>query len=518
MRTDALHPRSPKGSRAAPRYRDKHVKGAFEVMKFTEISDYPLDGGIATEWIPTAVVSPSQWQVDTRPLSYEHEAILRQPGSPARPSWLGAVFTIAHRYDPEVFDVAIRAWLCRHEAFHTIGDRTAYGEPAAGGVIRRTYREARLGLRRHVVGHVPDGTELARRLTNMFDASLSAHSWPHVRVVSISPLSSVDSDDQFTVVFAADHLVMDAYSIMLSINEIQQFYRGMLLDEEVEVNPVGSHIEFSSIDRETGGAVTPDHPTVAAWDGFSDLPPLLPHDRLPTEIGRPHQTNDGGRQIGYSEYIADGDQARALNTHARAVGVSTQAAVFAAIALACQGVTGDHHTRLVMPWHTRHESRFLTSVGWYVGLAPLHIELGSAATFVDACSAAASGLGVARVHSRVPYRRVTELLGACSAPAFVVSYLDLRRVPGASEWPARRAQALRSEAYSDREVYLWIGRVDDGLTLSARYPATDSAGLVGEFIDLVGETLRVAAAEGFEMSLDQYIARERVPIETTRTA
>ena len=113
---------------------------------------------------------------------------------------------------------------------------------------------------------------------------------------------------------------------------------------------------------------------------------------------------------------------------------------------------------------------------------------------------------------------MTELLGACSAPAFVVSYLDLRRVPGASEWPARRAQALRSEAYSDREVYLWIGRVDDGLTLSARYPATDSAGLVGEFIDLVGETLRVAAAEGFEMSLDQYIARDRVPIETTRTA
>ncbi|MBR7559865.1 hypothetical protein KC218_25290, partial [Mycobacterium tuberculosis] len=85
---------------------------------------------------------------------------------------------------------------------------------------------------------------------------------------------------------------------------------------------------------------------------------------------------------------------------------------------------------------------------------------------------------------------VHELLGSSVTPSFVVSYLDLRRVPGAADWPSQRAQALRSGAYSDREVYLWIGRVDDGLTLSARYPATDAGVLVVDFVGLVAHILR----------------------------
>ncbi len=495
-------------------------------MKFTELSDYPLDGGIATEWIPTAVTSPSEWQFDARPLSYEHEAILCTPDSAKRPSWLGAVFTIPHRYDPTALDVAIRAWLCRHDAFHTIGDHTAADHAAPGGVVRRTYREAQLGLRREVVGHIPDGDELARRLTATFDATLSARSWPHVRVVSISPLSAVDSDDHFTVVFAADHLVMDAYSIMLSINEIQQFYRSILFDEDAEVYPVGSHIEFSSLDRAHGGSITPDHPTVRAWDGFTDRPPLIPDTRTAAEIGHAHSssgdrssvTGSGQRQLGYSEFVIDGEQCATLNARSREAGLSTQSTVFAAIALAYSRLSGNADARMIMPWHTRHEHRFLASVGWYVGLAPLRIDTSSASTFAGACSIAASALDTARTHSRVPYRRVTEILGACAVPSFVVSYLDLRRVPGAPEWPSLRAQALRSSAYSDREVYLWIGRVDDGLTLSARYPATESAQMVVDFIELVANILRTAATDGCDIAVDHYLSRETSPAETTRTA
>lgn len=497
-------------------------------MKFTELSDYPLDGGIVTEWIPTAVLSPSEWQLDTRPLSYEHEAILCASDPPPQPSWLGAAFTIPHRYDPVALDRAIRAWLSRHDAFHTIGDRTAIDDAAPGGVIRRTYREARIGVRREVAGHVPDGADLARRPAETFDDTLCAHTWPHVRVVSITPMSAVDVDEHFTVVFAADHLVMDAYSIMLSINEIQQFYRGFLFNDEVELYPVGSHIEFSSLDRATGGAVTPDHPTVRAWDGFTDLPPLAACDsRATTELGPPdslppddHAVMDGagGRQLGYSEFIVDGAQCASLNARAREAGMSTQAAVFAAIALASGHVCGEPDVRMIMPWHTRHEHRFLASVGWYVGLAPLRIDLHAATTFAQACSIAAASLDTARTHSRVPHRRVHELLGSSVTPSFVVSYLDLRRVPGAADWPSQRAQALRSSAYSDREVYLWIGRVDDGLTLSARYPATDAGVLVVDFVGLVAHILRTAASDGLDVAVDHLLSHDTTTTAATRTA
>ncbi len=483
-------------------------------MKFTELYDYPLPGGIVTEWVPATESDPQHWTSDPRPLTYDHEAALRSRTDRRsnETSWLGAVFEINRRYDPECLRRALQRWMIRHEAFLTIADLA---------IGRRTCRAADLTMDAEMIGHVESGTQVTQILTRSFDEHLSPLTWPHVRVASITSLSSVSADDRFAVVFAADHVVMDAYSIMLSINEICVLYRAEIDRTAAELPEVGSHVDFSCDDRRTGLELTDEHPAVGSWRRFlaaqapSTTPLSVASGPSSLETDEPATPRP---QRGYSEYVADAAEADAISAHARTHGVGTQAAVFAAIALAHRTMTNNPLLQLVMPWHTRHEPRFLLSIGWYVGLGPLEVDLTDAETFTDALHATGYGIAAAREVSRAPHRRVSEILGAADEPQFVASYLDMRRVPGAADWPAMHAHTLRSASYSDREVYLWIARVPTGITLSARYPdspiATD---IVDRFTGLVATILRTVASAGTDLALEHYYAcDDRTP--TIRTA
>ncbi len=60
-------------------------------MKFTELSDYRLPAGTVTEWAPYTVAPESEWVVDLRPATFDHEMHLRRSAEyQAGNSWLGA--------------------------------------------------------------------------------------------------------------------------------------------------------------------------------------------------------------------------------------------------------------------------------------------------------------------------------------------------------------------------------------------------------------------------------------------
>lgn len=99
----------------------------------------------------------------------------------------------------------------------------------------------------------------------------------------------------------------------------------------------------------------------------------------------------------------------------------------------------------------------------------------------------------------MPFPRVAELLGTSAEPQFVVSYLDLRFVAGASDWTTRRAQTLRSAARSESEVYIWVARTAEGITVSARHPADEAASMaVTELVVSTFETLFEVIDTGIE--------------------
>ncbi|MDL9945836.1 condensation domain-containing protein [Gordonia sp. ABSL11-1] len=454
-------------------------------MKFTELSDYDLPGGTVTEWTPVADVDPSHWDADARPLTYEHEdhiiraARARDRGD-AESSWLGAVFAIDRNLDPTAMERALLSWVRRHEAFRTT---VSLVDAASGvGVIRRTCGAESISIRRRPA-RIVGADSIHAHLVDTFDGRLSPLVWPPCMVMTISDTDRSPADDGFLLVFAADHSVMDAYSMFLSINELRTLYDAELDGCEDGLPPTGSHVDFSSGNRRSGEELTENHPGVERWRRLLDatggrLPTLgLPLREPLTAISPPadivRESDD--RQHGWADVVATAGQMDALGTMCRANGHSTQTAVIATLALANQELTGNARLRAVMPMHTRHEAQFVESVGWYVGLGPLEVDLTGAETISDALSAAAAGIAEAKRTSRLPYPRIAQLLGTSAEPEFVVSYLDLRFVPGASNWPRWRAQTLRGTSRSTTEVYLWIARTPTGLTVSTRHPGTATA-------------------------------------------
>ncbi|SIR79116.1 condensation domain-containing protein [Williamsia sterculiae] len=446
-------------------------------MKFTELSGHDLPGGVLTEWMPRAEREPSRWDADSRPLTYDHESHIRRASSASgQSSWLGATFIIERGLDTGAMHHALLGWIRRHEAFLTTASVTGApldGESAAAiHTSRRTVTGADVSLDRHTVGRLA-GDDITTRLTTQFTERLSPLQWPHCMVATIADPDAPDTHrPRVIVVFGADHSVMDAYSMLLSINEIRQLYLAAVDGTEAGLAEIGSHADFSAVHRGVGADLTVDHPAVDRWSRF-----LAESDGDFPALGLPlvddHGTADHGRpQRGRADFVATSEQMNALTDLCRAEGHTTQTAVIASIALALAQLTGRPRMRATMPMHTRTEPRFLESVGWYVGIGPLDIDLTLTETFTDALAATSAGIVEAKRLSRLPYPPIAQLLGSDSEPRFVLSYLDLRFVPGAADWPEWEARTLRSEARSDNEVYLWVARTPAGVTVSSRYPDT----------------------------------------------
>lgn len=468
-------------------------------MKFTELSDYPVPAGTVTIWTPTTRMDPSGWQPDPRPFTYDQSASIRRStiDDSDEHSWLGAIFEIDDKLDAEHFDTCLRRWLTRHEALLSTSDPTT----ADSDHGRRTYRGAQLGVDAEVAGDFDSGDDVRDLLIGVFDAGLAPTRWPHCLAATI------ESSHGVTVAFAADHVVMDAYSILLSMSEIRRLYTSARTSTATEMADVGSHLDFSVHDRAVGLGMTGEHPAVVRWRAFLDGSADAPGVGLP--LVRPRlETRDRARtprQRGISEYVADDSLATFVSSAARAGGHGTQTAVFAALAVALRTLTGRDTLRLTMPMHTRSEARYAGSVGWYVGLAPLEVDLAGADTFDDALAATASAIDAVRHLPSFPYQRVVELLGTGGEPEFVVSYLDIRHVPGAGEWDAAGAQILRGGSRSDREVYLWIARVPGGITVSTRHPGHDPADAsIRDLITTYASILGALATEGTALPLSSY--------------
>jgi hypothetical protein len=454
-------------------------------VEFTELTDYPLTGGVLTEWLPRPAGrrGAGGWVDDDRPLTPIHADYCRRgvevfdPGAdsddaPAG-SWLGAVFEVPHRHDAHAVGVALTTWMRRHEVFRTTV-RQVDGHPR-----RRTLADDVVVTPR-VVGSLRTGTRVHEHLLGMFDR-LSPLRWPHCLVATISepavehaPMTgAARRDDRFLLAFGADHSVMDAYSMLLAIGEIQDLYRQALAGSPIDPTPAGSHVDFSVRDHAAGAELHDAHPVVRAWEEFlcvggGRFPafPLPIHD---DGAARP------ARQSGVSSWVLTASDAEALNAGARGRGHSMQTLVLTALADATSRVVGSTRTRFVMPLHTRVDPRDRSSVGWFVGMVPVDLDIGAARGVDERLAACAREASRRKPLAAFPYPRVAELLGSDAAPRFVVSYVDCRRIPGAQDWARWGARTLRGASTSPEEVYLWIVRSPAGISLSARFPSTPAA-------------------------------------------
>ncbi|MGW4844447.1 condensation domain-containing protein [Nocardia brasiliensis] len=455
-------------------------------MEYTCLSDFPIRSGNLTLW-RTEAETADAWELDNRPLTSQHEKYCGEFDSlderPGRGKWIGTIFEMDAPLDRRAVRDLIWVWHARHEGLRTTA------RVAAPGARPARFTCSALGVKviREVVDTVSDGDELGPYLSAEFERRLSPAAWPHCLVATVEHR---DTDD-FTVLVAADHSVMDAYGQALIINEFRALYRALLDGSRIEaLTTCASSADYAVLERQSAATVTADCPATLAWRSFFDscdgkFPSFPP---LPSAV---HDTARETEQHSFSRWLLDNPESDLIEAAATARGYRLTAVIFAALAYASYRVSGNSEFRTIMPVATRPSAQWAESMGWFVNIVPLSITVGPDQSFDSALHDAAAALKAVRPLTMVPAGPVCELLEIADTPRFGVSFVDMRRVPGVDTIGSLRHRLLRAESYSPDEVYFWVGRTVDGLNISTRFPAAfplaEMDRFIGEFVGSLRE-------------------------------
>lgn len=442
-------------------------------MKFLQILDEQIEPGGLVEWTPYVRGGLGSWDADPRLTSHNHEQHLRSAfeyrvrhrREGGRESWLG----LSIEFDEPLSIPAIRStltsWIDRHEVLrsHVVikGD----------GLARLSTPPGSVQLKMGRIGWYAESRPLVEQVAGSFDRATAPLQWPAYL------FATVGREHSFTLLFAADHSLVDGYSLIMASQELVTIYRARRRHLDPELPPVGSYVDFSARERRDSEQTGADHPAVDTWSRFlragrGDMPPFATHDSRPADTGTevPADGELGPPQESMYGMILDDDGTNRFTAVCSQAGGTMTAGVLAAFAMTYHRSTGDPEFRCVLPRHTRDEHQWLGALGWFVAVAPFCVDMADSPTFDQTVVRATAELKRSRQGSSLPFLRVAELLGYSGAPRFVVSFIDTRYAPGAVENDAGRATVLRSHSYSDDEVAIWVNRTPRGLRLSARFP------------------------------------------------
>ncbi|MER5642016.1 condensation domain-containing protein [Kitasatospora sp. NPDC002227] len=437
----------------------------------TDIQRCEIRPGRLVEWTlhPAAAEAAAGLPDDSRPPAYVQEAHVRtartvRQGGLSVPTWIGTAFDLPGRIDLDVLQDTLRIWTLRHETLRS-------GFRWVGDELRRfTLAADAVRLHRADVGDFPDAQTLTRYLENRFDVTADALTWPNYM------FAAVVRDDSTSVYMAFDHTNADAYSLQRIAAEVHELYAAGLEGRTVHTPPVASYIDFGATERAKADRIDDTDAIVARWREFiTRCDGRLPN--FPVDLGLdPHGPLPAQKFM--NEMLVGDSDAAAFEAYCRPYGGSL-VGVLAATALIVRELGGQQVYRTVLPFHTRAHSQWADSVGWYVGVAPIEVELGRAPDFDGALELVRAALRENRALSRMPIARVLRLLGTDFRPTSpdlfsIVSFVDSRDIPGAERWHELKAYALLRVSYGD-QVCAWTTRIHEGLQFACRYPDTDAA-------------------------------------------
>ncbi|WP_018240248.1 condensation domain-containing protein [Ensifer sp. BR816] len=421
-------------------------------------------------------MSEAIWAADLRRASHVQEAhianALEAAGEASLPpSWLGTVFDLPAELDADAFAAALCDWTDRHEALRS--DLSLPPRSTPGGRLhRRTLPPRAVSIHRSAAADFTDGRRLARYLEDLFDAEVGPLGWPAYICATISRPKAT------TVCLAADHILMDGYSICTTAYEIHTLYDAALAARDGKtvppaLPPAASYLDFAEAERTEADMLTADDESIARWRHFlAEAGGCLPEFPVPVSDV---SGSSAAQPSGYIELL-DATAAHAFDTVCRKAGGDTFSGLLACLAKAGHEISGSGEFRTMVPFHTR-TTPFRSSIGWYVGMGPVAFPLAATDSFSKAVNRAASNLDWSRNLARIPIPRVADLLGQPLRDPFMVSYMDLRRTPGARDWNTWQVLTLRSRSTDPDEVCLWIVRTFGGLAANYRHPASGPAGI-----------------------------------------
>ena len=315
--------------------------------------------------------------------------VLDQMGGHPAAYTLPATYRLDGALDADALVAALEALPARHETLRTVFAMTKEGlrQRVLAAV---DFRVTRLDLRDE-----PDPVAAA--------ATLAATNAGHGFDLAAGPLLAASllrlGADRHVLLFNVHHIVSDAVSVSVMVDEILRAARG-----EAQP-PLRIHYKDHAA-AEADWLASPAAETARRWwhEQLSDLPARLdlPFDRLPA--GPPG--HDGDRV----SITLDTASANALKQLARGKGSTLFAGLTALVATLLQRHAGGDDMVLGMPVSCRDDPDLEGQIGFYVNLLPLRIALTGAEDIAALTRRVGEAMTAAIDHRAYPFDRLVEEL------------------------------------------------------------------------------------------------------------
>ena len=382
-------------------------------------------------------------------------------------SWMAICFTLPGPVDPQRIASAWLAVIARHGTLRSAFVAGEDGEPVL--------QELEVTAGGWVEHPVASGQAMNDAVREVLDVSCTPYSSPSHRLCVLETALGP------TVIVAADHSHVDMWSMLVVIRDLLEALEMSAGSRIPQLPAVPAFSEHTRALRARPPAPREVHRRWA--EVLEACGGVMPRFPLPLGEPGPHPERVELRDV------LDVDDSAAFSAQAREDGVSTLAAVVAAMAAVTRALA-DAPLRVVFPVHSRYEEKWHNSVGWFITNSVLE----SLSSDPKACASAVKEA----VHlGSWPLEEVMAPWGGMpEAPGmFAVSWLDLRRLPVRVDAAGLNAQYVGATIRVDG-VMLWFILDESGLHLRCRYPDTDAARRhVGGWLDELVLTLRRRARE-----------------------
>ncbi|MGW5310614.1 condensation domain-containing protein [Nocardia thailandica] len=425
------------------------------------------------------------------PPSYQQAEYLRTAhrtgGGAARASRLCMIsFDIPAAPDVAALGRAFTAFVRRHDTFHS--SFRLDGEQ----VVRHVLDPALIELTATDHGHFQDPALLREFV---------AAGTPDARTWDCCGFGIIDRGNEFTVFAAVDHLHTDGVGQALTCVDLITRYGSELAPAPIPAPPVDGHIAYCARERAANAALTATSPAVATW-----LELLGAHGGTMPTFALPLGTadHDGfaeGAQLTFP--LLTGADAARFDEVCATHGGRFLGGLFAALALTEFECTGAERYFVLTPVNTRDGDREAAAIGWYTNLAPVAVDVTAADSFATLVGPAQDAADRAREFTEVSPHRVVELAGPEHGlrvrpgwAAMMLSYVDVRRIDGVEMFDRINGGLFGNRAAAD-QVYLWVNRFPDVVTLSCVFPDTATAhASVERYVKTLTAIVGAVAAEG----------------------
>ena len=284
----------------------------------------------------------------------------------------------------------------------------------------------------------------------------------------------------FTCFASIDHLHADATVIAFLMTEIRSAYRAVLDGEgPLQLGPPGSYLDYCSSQRQRAAATTLADPEVKRWIAFLERNNgRMPAFALPLGVLEDRY---------HAEYVhvdvLDDAVMDAFETACHAAGARAIGGLLACAALTERELAGRSRYSVVTPTTTRRSPKAFRTTGWCVGVVPIDFDV-QQRTFAELALTAQNNFDERLSLAGMPIELVLELAAGLPAVRSVatggvmLSYMDVN-VPPLSAHIAREWHQANGRVYINQgivaQVAIWLFRTQRGLSLTAAYPANETA-------------------------------------------